>query len=114
MIDSRNELSGSVRGTPMLDVGLNTDVLCGAEKSEGIMLALRSLSPEIIICDEIGNDAAAVEQAVFCGVKVIASAHAGSLTELQRRPSTCGLVPLFESVLVLGEREKMLEYRENG
>lgn len=114
LIDSRSELSGSVRGTPTLDVGLNTDALCGAEKSEGIMLALRSLSPEIIICDEIGDDASAVEQAVFCGVKVIASAHAGSLSELRRRPSTRGLVPLFESVLVLGERGRMFEYSENG
>lgn len=114
LIDSRFELSGSVRGTPTLDIGLNTDVLCGAEKSEGIMLAMRTLSPEIIICDEIGSDAAAVEQAVFCGVKVIASAHAGSMSELERRSATRELVPLFDSVLLLGERGRVLEYIENG
>lgn len=114
LIDSRSELSGSVRGTPTLDIGMNTDALCGVEKSEGIMLALRCLSPEIIICDEIGDDAAAVEQAVFCGVKMIASAHAGSIAELKRRPSTCRLVPLFDSVSVLGDRGLLLEYSENG
>lgn len=113
LIDSRNELSASVRGMPTLDIGLNTDALCGVEKSEGIMLALRSLSPEVVICDEIGDDGAAVEQAMFCGVKVIASAHAGSIEELKRRPSTRGIVSLFESVAVLGERGRLADYCEN-
>lgn len=112
LIDTRGELSASVGGVPSLDIGLNTDALCGCEKSEGIMLALRSLSPEIIICDEIGNDEAAVEQAVFCGVKVIASAHAGSIAELCSRPSTRSLVPIFERTALIGERGKLLDYRE--
>ncbi len=112
LIDSRGELSASVGGIPTLDIGLNTDALCGCGKSEGIMLALRSLSPEIIICDEIGNDGAAIEQAVFCGVKVIASAHSGSIEELKQRPSTRGLVPIFERVALLGERGRLLDYRE--
>lgn len=114
LIDSRSELSASVRGTPSFDVGLNTDVLCGCEKSAGIMLAVRSLSPEVVICDEIGNDEAAVEQAMFCGVKIIASAHADSIDQLKKRPSTRGLLPLFERVAVLGERGRLIEYQNNG
>ena len=114
LIDSRNELSASVRGTPSFNVGLNTDVLCGCEKSAGIMLAVRSLSPEVIICDEIGNDEAAIEQAMFCGVKIIASAHANSIEQLKKRPSTRGLMPLFERVAVLGERGRLTEYQNNG
>lgn len=113
IIDSRNELSASVRGTPSFDVGLNTDVLCGCEKSAGIMLSIRSLSPEVIICDEIGNDEAAIEQAMFCGVKIIASAHADSIEQLKKRPSTRGLVPLFERVVVLGERGRLIETIDN-
>ena len=113
LIDSRNELSASVRGTPSFDVGLNTDVLCGCEKSAGIMLAIRSLSPEVIICDEIGNDEAAVEQAMFCGVKIIASAHADSIEQLKKRPSTRGLLPLFERAAVLGERGQLIETIDN-
>lgn len=113
IIDSRNELSASVRGTPSFDVGLNTDVMCGCEKSEGIMLCLRSLSPEVIICDEIGNDEAAIEQAMFCGVKIIASAHAGSIDQLKKRPSTRCLLPLFERVAVLGERGRLIESIDN-
>ncbi|MDE6728544.1 MAG: Flp pilus assembly complex ATPase component TadA [Oscillospiraceae bacterium] len=114
LIDSRGELSASVRGTPTFDIGLNTDALCGCEKSAGIMLAIRSLSPEVVICDEIGDDEAAVEQAMFCGVKVIASAHADSIEQLKKRPSTRGLVPLFERVAVIGERGRMLELQSNG
>lgn len=104
IIDSRGELSASVNGTPSFDIGLNTDALCGCEKSEGILMSLRSLNPEVIICDEIGNDSAAVEQAMFCGVKLIASAHADSIGQLKKRPSTRELLPLFERVAVLGER----------
>ena len=114
LIDSRGELSASVRGTPSFDIGLNTDALCGCEKSDGIMLALRSLSPEIIICDEIGNDEAAIEQAMFCGVKLIASAHADSIDQLRKRPSTRGILPFFERVAVLGDRGRIIEYQSNG
>ena len=111
VIDSRNEISASVRGTPMLDVGLNTDVLCGCGKSEGIMLALRSLSPEIIICDEIAHDEDAVEQALFCGVKIIAAAHASGLKELDSRFKDGGLPRLFDAAAVIGERGKLIEER---
>lgn len=114
LIDSRSELAASVRGTPSFDVGLNTDVLCGCKKTEGIMLGIRSLSPEVIICDEIGNDEDAVEQAMFCGVKIIASAHAESIDQLKKRPSTRGLMPLFERIAVLGERGQLKEYQNNG
>lgn len=114
LIDSRSELSASVRGTPAFDIGLNTDALCGCEKSEGIMLAIRSLSPDIVICDEIGDDQFAVEQAMFCGVKVIASAHAGSIAELKKRTATRGLLPLFDCAAVLGELGRITEFQRNG
>lgn len=111
VIDSRNEISASVRGMPSLDVGLNTDVLCGCGKSEGIMLALRSMSPEVIICDEIARDEAAVEQALFCGVKIIASAHSSGLKELDSRFN--GRLPrLFNASVVIGERGRIIEKRE--
>lgn len=114
LIDTRGELSASVRGTPSFDIGLNTDALCGVEKSEGIMLALRTLSPEVIICDEIGNDGAAIEQAMFCGVKLVASAHAESVSQLKQRPATRDILPFFERVAILGERGRIIEILENG
>lgn len=113
LIDSRNELSASVHGLPSLDIGENTDVLCGYPKSEGIMTALRSLSPEIIICDEIGDDYEAVEQCLFCGVKLAAAAHAGSLSELSRRHGTDRLLPLFDCAAVIGGGGRLTESRMN-
>lgn len=109
IIDSRNELSGSVRGTPSFDVGRNTDVLCGAEKSDGIMLALRTMSPEVIICDEIADDEEAVERCAFCGVKLIAAAHAGSIAELKSRFSSTGILRFFDCAAVVKNRGELSE-----
>lgn len=114
LIDSRGELSASVHGVPTLDIGLNTDALCGTDKSEGIMMALRTMSPEYIICDEIGNDGAAVEQALFCGVKIIAAAHAANLRELELRPQTRSIMPFFDITAVIGERGRLIEFREGA
>lgn len=113
LIDSRNEISACIRGTPTLDIGQHTDVLCGCPKSEGILLALRSMSPEIIICDEIGRDHKAVEQCLFCGVKLIASAHAGSIAELKRRSGIAELLPMFEYTAIIGEKCRLTELRRS-
>lgn len=112
VIDSRGELAGVSGGVPALDVGENTDVLNGYSKSEGIMCALRSLSPDIIICDEIGGDAAEVRQCMFCGVKLVVSAHAGSLAELHRRPGVSELLPYFDKAALLGSRGSLMEITE--
>lgn len=109
LIDSRNEISACVRGTPTLDVGQHTDVLCGCPKSEGIFLALRSMSPEIIVCDEIGRDHGAVERCMFCGVRLIASVHAESIAELKRRSGIAELLPMFEYAAVIGEKCRLNE-----
>lgn len=88
IVDERSEIAGCFRGIPQLDIGLRTDVLDACPKAEGIMLMLRSLSPQVIITDEIGRreDALAVEEAVHAGVTVIASAHGSSLEDVMQRP----------------------------
>lgn len=88
IVDERSEIAGCFRGVPQLDIGLRTDVLDACPKAEGIMLMLRSLSPQVIITDEIGRheDALAVEDAVHAGITVIASAHGSSLEDVLARP----------------------------
>ena len=78
VVDERNELSGSVNGIASLDLGCRTDILTGCPKADGMMMAVRSMSPEILLTDELGNDrdAAAALEAVNCGIALIASAHA--------------------------------------
>ena len=88
VVDERGELAGAREGAPCRDVGANTDVLTGYPKGEGILLAIRSLSPEVIICDELGGeqDAAAIEAGLGAGVRFAASVHAGSAREVLERP----------------------------
>lgn len=112
VIDSRGEIAAAVHGLPSYDIGLNTDVLSGCGKSEGIMLALRSMSPEFIICDEIAHDGEAVEEALSCGVKIIASVHAGSAAEIKARLGS--MAEKFDAAAVLGGRGRILELIKSG
>ncbi len=101
LIDSRCELAACHNGVPQLDVGLNTDVLSGYPRAEGMETALRTLSPEVIICDEIGGDISAIEQSIHCGVKLIATVHASSVGELSQRKGTAELISSFDCIAVL-------------
>ncbi|AEJ43622.1 stage III sporulation protein AA [Alicyclobacillus acidocaldarius subsp. acidocaldarius Tc-4-1] len=88
VIDERSEIAGSVDGIPQFDLGPRADVLDGCPKAEGMMMAIRSLSPHVVVTDEIGRmeDAEAVMEASLAGVAVVATAHAASLDAWRRRP----------------------------
>lgn len=79
VIDERRELA-----FPSLTT---CDVLSGCPKATGIWQAVRTLSPDAVIVDEIGDHAEwqVVSEAMFCGVAVIASVHAGCERELLAR-----------------------------
>lgn len=64
------------------------DVLLGMKKAQAIPLLIRSMAPQVIICDEIGaeEDAQALMDAGRCGVGIVASAHADSITDIFKRP----------------------------
>lgn len=88
VIDSRGELAAVSGGVPMTDLGSTVDVLTGCPKGIGIEMALRTLYPEVIAFDELGDleEVRAVEQSFHAGVSVVTTAHAGSLEDLTRRP----------------------------
>ncbi|MEG1547809.1 MAG: stage III sporulation protein AA [Clostridia bacterium] len=92
--DERSELAGSYNGVATLDVGPRTDVLDGCAKARAMALLIRTMSPELIITDEIGGkaDADAIMDAATCGVAVIASAHARNVDELKQRESLMKLI----------------------
>ena len=83
IIDERREIAASYQGIPQRDIGFS-DVLSGFPKAEGIIRAIRTLSPKIIICDEIGGveDAEAIKKSLNSGVGIIASIHAKSTDEM--------------------------------
>ena len=108
VIDERSEIAAMLDGYPQLPVGIRTDVLDACPKAEGIMLMIRSMSPEVVICDEIGRreDALAIHEAINAGIKVIATAHGGSYEEIAGRPVIGELVSqgLFETVALYSRR----------
>lgn len=93
--DERGELAGCIGGRPSFDIGARTDVFDMTPKAEAISMLVRTMSPNVIITDEIGSprDTEAISEAARCGVCVIASAHAASRDDLFKRKS---LRPLFD------------------
>lgn len=87
IIDTRCELAAGLHELTM------ADVLNSYPRGKGIEIAVRTMSPEYIICDEIGNaeEADAIREAAHSGVSIAASAHAGSFEELMRSPHISSL-----------------------
>ena len=109
VVDERMEIAGCVRGVPQYELGPRTDVLSGCAKREGIRLAVRVLSPEVVVTDELGakEDADAVQEAAYSGVVTIASAHVSDIAALSKRRTLVELIEsgAFERLVLLGRRE---------
>ncbi len=105
LVDERSEIAAVHHGVPRYDVGLHTDVLDGFPRAEGLLTALRVMTPEVMVCDEIGTeaDAEAILRMHGCGVPVLASAHAASWEDLERRTVLKKLMQagVFQYVAVL-------------
>ena len=84
LVDERGEIAATYRGEPQKDVGIMTDVMNNFPKSIGIKMLIRSMSPQIIACDEIGgvDDVQAIKVAVCSGVKGIFTAHGKDIEEI--------------------------------
>ncbi|BCJ85930.1 stage III sporulation protein AA [Effusibacillus dendaii] len=108
IVDERSELAGSVNGVAQHAIGCRTDVLDGCPKAEGMLMMIRSMSPDVLITDEVGReeDRDAIREAVHAGVTVIASAHGVSLQEVCQRPALQALFDTrsFERYIVLSRR----------
>lgn len=88
IVDERCEIAPMSDGMCLCDTGTNTDVLSSFEKADGIMCALRTLSPRIIICDEIGTEeeCEAIKSALNSGVNFVLTIHASTEQELRNKP----------------------------
>ena len=105
VVDERQELFPLFKGQPCFSAGIRTDIMSGCPKAEGIEAVLRSMNPTWIAVDEITAkaDCEALLHAGWCGVNLMATAHAGSLFELKTRPIYQSLMnyKLFSTVLIL-------------
>ena len=68
------------------------DFYCGWPRAAGMEAAVRTMSPEILICDELsgGEDCAAMERVRASGVTALCSVHAGSVGDVIRHPLVRG------------------------
>ena len=88
---------------------LNTDVLSGFKKADGIETAVRTMSPEIIICDEIANKKE-VEKIIYgfsCGASFALSVHVGERKDIFKKAIMKDLISTGEfSYIVFLEQYK--------
>lgn len=105
LIDERNEISCFADGAAQNDVGALTDIISNCSRSRGIMLAVRTLSPDLIVCDEIASrdDADSVITGLSCGVRFLVTSHGESEKELLKRPELKKLIEsgFFHSLIFL-------------
>lgn len=109
IIDERGEIAAVYRGVPQCDIGM-CDVLNSYPKGIGIMQAIRALSPDIIICDEIGSgsEIPMIEEGLNSGVGIIASIHVGSIDELSNKKQIITLLKThaFKKIILLNSKSK--------
>ena len=107
VVDERSELAGSYLGIPQNDLGMRTDVLDGCPKKEGMLMLLRSMSPNVIAVDEVGEQGEwdVLRQASACGCKLLATVHGDDMKDVERRFGVARecLEQIFEMFLILGK-----------
>lgn len=98
VIDERNEIAAKRETEITADVGDNTDVLTSFPKVQGIEAAVRTLSPDVIILDEVANadEARSIASAFSCGVRFILSVHASTIAELKIKTAVKSLLKMNE------------------
>ena len=87
VVDERGELFPTVCGKFCFPIGKRMDVLSGCTKASGIEMMVRTMNPDWVVVDEITSpeDCQAIIQAGWCGVSILATAHAGSMNEFLKR-----------------------------
>lgn len=109
IVDERSEVAACDKGVPRFDLGPRTDVLDGCPKAEGMMMMIRSMSPEVLVVDEIGRpeDAAAIHEAIHAGIRVMATAHGLDLDDVRKRPVLKELLgeEVFSRIVVLSNAD---------
>lgn len=111
VVDERGEIFPRVNGGFCFETGSHTDVLTACGKANGIESVLRAMSPDIIAVDEItaSEDCQALFHAAWCGVKLIATAHAGNLDDLFSRPLYLPIIErkIFDTVVILDAKQRL-------
>ena len=105
VVDERSELGGCYLGIAQNHLGTRTDILDCCPKAEGMIMLIRSMAPRVIAVDEIGTseDIHAIEYAMKCGCRLIASVHSLDMDEASKKPILGDLIRrrMFQRYVVL-------------
>lgn len=106
LADERYEIANCFNGKPTLDVGDFTDIVSGVEKSYAFDCGLRSMSPDILVTDELAtkDDMSSVLRISNSGVKLLASIHAKDIDQLKNKKDFEEILSqkVFKRFVVLG------------
>ena len=117
VVDERGEIGAMYRGVPQNDLGPRTDILDNISKDLGMKMLIRSMSPKVIVADEIGTekDVEAIEYAICSGVKGIFTAHGSNIEDMKQSPILNKLLVqnMIDRILLIAEdRQVHLIYRK--
>ena len=108
VVDERNEIANCVNGIAQFELGVLTDVMTNCSKQFGLENGIRSLSPNVVLTDEIANknDVNSIEFALSCGVNVIATTHCSDIYSFKRKKDFEKIVEnsMFERYIVLSSK----------
>lgn len=109
VVDERSELAGSYRGRPQNDLGIRTDVLDACPKALGMLLLLRSMSPQVIAVDELGEeqDLRALRRAAACGCSLLATVHGAEEADAAKRLGEKYMKDMFDRMVILKGKGRM-------
>lgn len=107
--DERSEIAAVKDARASYDVGKYTVVMDSVPKAEGIMMLLRTMSPEAIVTDETGSaeENRAISEVINSGAKIITTAHGYSEKDVMRRKYLGQMIEegIFERIIVLSGRQ---------
>lgn len=105
VVDERGEIAAMYRGIPQNDLGIRTDVIENIPKAIGMKMLIRSMAPQIIVADEIGNigDVEAIQYALCSGIKGVFTAHGNTIQEIEYNPEISKLLEkhMIEKIVFL-------------
>lgn len=110
IVDERGEIAAMYKGIPQNDIGIRTDVVDNMPKPEAMRMLVRSMSPDVIACDEIGSleDIKAIDYAMCSGVKGVFTAHGKDVEEIKRNSELVRLLDkhIFERIILLNPKKR--------
>ncbi len=108
LVDERSEVAGCYLGIPQNDVGIRTDILDACPKSAGLIMMIRSMSPQVLATDEIGSidDIKAIYEAMNAGIRMVTTIHGDGIDDVLKRPYIDDVIKnrIFERIIILSSK----------